>query len=142
MFGYTFEYSGETDTFHVFTENQTRLFKSNFTAPFNSGFKYTPCEGAILETLNIYNYQFLFDDIFGNILYDFINKTEFPAAMDEIMPFKKRIQGRFEKELDKIHTSALERKQSVTERQRDRDRESSDRECTLLLRKAAMARKR
>ena len=89
-------------------DKHRQCFNPNSTSPFNLGFTYTPCEGAIIDTLNIYNYQFLFDDIFGNILYDFMNNTKFPVAMDEIIPFKNMIQDSFETEIEKIYSSLNE----------------------------------
>ena len=108
MFGYTYEYSGQTAIFNILIRNKTNILNSNNSTPFNSGFGYVPCEDAMLDTLNIYNYQFLFDDVFGNILYDFMNKTKFPAAMEEIMPFKNMFQESFETELGKLNSSLIE----------------------------------
>ena len=106
MFGYTMQYSGESNSFNVVNSTTPSYF--NKRTIYNPGFRYIPCEGALMDTLNIYNYQFLFDDVFGNILYDFMNKTKFPEKMEEIMPYKNMIHERIEKELDRLNTLIVE----------------------------------
>ena len=108
MFGDIVEYSGQTNSFNVIQPNITAPLYSNQTTIYAKQFKSFVCEGALMETINIYNYQFLFDDMFGKMLYNFMNQTTFPRVSDGILTYKKKISDALRNELQKLNTSDVD----------------------------------
>ena len=106
MFGDIVEYSGQTNTFNVIQPNISEKLYSNQTTIYGKLFKSSLlCKGALMETINIYNYQFLFDDIFGKMLFNFMNQTTFPTVSDEIKTYKNKISYALRNELEKLNSS-------------------------------------
>lgn len=106
MFGDVVEYSGHTNTFNVIKPNIPAKLYSNQTTIYGKQFKSSLlCEGALMETINIYNYQFLFYDIFGKMVFNFINQTTFPTMSDGITTYKKKISYALRNELEKLNSS-------------------------------------
>ena len=109
MFGDIVEYSGQTNTFNVIQPNISAKLYSNQTTIYGKQFKSSLlCEGALMETINIYNYQFLFDDIFGKMVFNFMNQTTFPTMSDGITTYKKKMSYALRNELEKLNISDVD----------------------------------
>ena len=108
MFGDIVEYIGQTNRFNVVQPNITARLSSNQTSIYAKQFKSLVCEGALMETINIYNYQFLFDDMFGKMLFNFMNQTTFPIVPEGILTYKKKLSDALRNELEKLNTSDVD----------------------------------
>lgn len=87
MEGEILPYSGKTDNFYVIDPPSFYPFRDR-DGKYSKRFKDVACDGALMETMNILNYDFLFKQFFIDLFSSLNNQTNFSGISRNIRKYQ------------------------------------------------------
>ena len=87
MEGEILPYSGNTENFYVIDPPSFYPFRDR-DGNYSKRFKDVACDGALMETMNILNYDFLFKQLFIDLFSSLHNQTNFSVISRNIRKYQ------------------------------------------------------
>ena len=87
MNGEVLPYIGKTENFYVIDPPSFYPFRDR-DGKYSNSFKDVACDGALLETINILNYGFLFSQLFNDLFSSLHNQTNFLGISQNIRKYQ------------------------------------------------------
>ena len=106
MEGEILPYSGTTDNFYVIHPPTFYHFLDR-GGKYSSSFKYVACDGALLETINILNYDFVFNQLIIDLFSSLRNQTNYLVISKNIRKYQNMLSNTLIGERIKANSSLI-----------------------------------
>ena len=106
MEGEILPYSGKTQNFYVIRPPTFYHFLDR-GGKYSSSFKYVACDGALLETINILNYDFVFNQLIIDLFSSLRNQTNYLVISKNIRKYQSMLSNTLIGERIKANSSLI-----------------------------------